>query len=670
MITKHSPSFWKKVGNLISVFGDFLNINTSNGNVGIGTTTPSYSLDIKGKTTTSGASSQAGYNIETVSAPPAPTFTLSSGGSVDTGNHNYRITYTTAIGETGMGGTLTATVTAGNNTVNLTIPTSTDTRVTGRKIYRNKVGQTSDVGYLLATINNNTTTTYTDTAADSTLTGDNWSPYRVNTTSKYWMVNGVRSILTDPQSTFIGYNAGASAISAGLSTFIGSGAGYSTTTGFDNTFIGTSAGNFNTTGGTNLGVGRASLYRNTTGNGNVGIGEAAIFGNQTGSGNTAIGANGMEIAVGANVSYNIAIGSRAASLLGNGATGNIHIGTFSASPANNLLQNPNVNYSIVLGYGSYSRYSSQTQIGDLKYQNRCDIAGDTYVRRANVLGVETLTNGALTSGTSWSATGDVTLANNRAEFVFNTGALSTLTQAQVNLATPIKPNTWYQFSWQSSNVTGSPSFNLTTSLSSIAENINARYGDILYFKTSSSPTDFFITSTLASGQAFYLDNLSLKEVRGGNIEACGFVSGKKVGVFAALDAPANTTITTAGTYYAIAGTFTNSPVEGFGVATTYTPGIKYAETLTQHFEIDWHATVEADQVNTDVTVGIKKNGTIVSSSVMKMRCFSASAPYTLSGTCVVELAQNDEIQLVVTSDGNGDVITFDNFTTTINEFFD
>lgn len=159
-------------------------IDSSN-NIGLGTATPTYKLDIKGTTATSGTSSQAGYNIETVAAPVAPTFTLNTGGNVDTGNHNYRITYTTAIGETNMGGALTATVTTGNNTVNLTIPISTDPRVTGRKIYRNKIGQTVDVGYLIATIPNNTATTYTDTVADSTLTGDQWSPYRINSTSRY-----------------------------------------------------------------------------------------------------------------------------------------------------------------------------------------------------------------------------------------------------------------------------------------------------------------------------------------------------------------------------------------------------------------------------------------------------------------------------------------------------
>ena len=213
-------------------------------------------------------------------------------------------------------------------------------------------------------------------------------------------MNGVRSIVTDPNSTFIGYNAGANAISAGLSTFIGSGAGFSTTTGFDNTFVGTSAGTSNTTGNINLGVGRLSLFRNTTGSSNVGIGEAAIAGNQTGSNNTAMGANVMEIATGANVTGNIAIGARAASLLANGATGNIHIGTYSAAPASNRMQTPAVNYSIALGYASYTRYSSQVQLGHDAFQNRVDIVGDTSIRRANVVGAETLTNGALTSGTS------------------------------------------------------------------------------------------------------------------------------------------------------------------------------------------------------------------------------------------------------------------------------
>lgn len=163
-----------------------------------------------------------------------------------------------------------------------------------------------------------------------------------------------------------------------------------------------------------------------------------------------------------------------------------------------------------------------------------------------------------------------------------------------------------------------------------------------------------------------VDFLQVKDT----VEAGGFITGKKVGIFAALEAPADTTITVAGTYYPINGTFSNDPLKGFGAATTHTPGIKYEEKLTQHFEIDWHATLTADAATTTVHFGIKKNGTLIDSSLMAQMCKNAGQEYALSGTNVIELEENDEIQLVVTSDGSGDVITVDHYTTTITEFFD
>lgn len=147
-----------------------------------------------------------------------------------------------------------------------------------------------------------------------------------------------------------------------------------------------------------------------------------------------------------------------------------------------------------------------------------------------------------------------------------------------------------------------------------------------------------------------------------------YITGKKSGIFAYLSASANTTITTAGTYYYINGSFTNSPIENFSLVAD--PAIRYDGTKTQHFETDWHATISADIANTTVTIGIKKNGTLVTSSLMSTFCKNVGELYNLSGTTVVELATNDKIQLVVTSDGSGDIITFNNFTTTINEFFD
>jgi len=156
----------------------------------------------------------------------------------------------------------------------------------------------------------------------------------------------------------------------------------------------------------------------------------------------------------------------------------------------------------------------------------------------------------------------------------------------------------------------------------------------------------------------------------GDVDVTGHVTGKKVGVYAYLNTPASTTITVAATYYPINGTFTNAPIEGFSAATVVTPGIKYDEALTQYFEIDWHASVYCDHNTTTVHFGIKKNGTLLPGSVMGSMCKNASQVYAISGTTVVELATDDEIQLVVTSDGSGDVITMEHYTTTITEFFD
>lgn len=141
---------------------------------------------------------------------------------------------------------------------------------------------------------------------------------------------------------------------------------------------------------------------------------------------------------------------------------------------------------------------------------------------------------------------------------------------------------------------------------------------------------------------------------------------EKSGVFAALSAADDTTITTAGTYVPVEGTFTNMPAENFEGGTQT---IDYKGTVTTYFEIDWHATLETDGASTTVSIGVKKNGALEDSSVMTVLCKTAGEKYTVSGTVVVELETDDTIQLVATTDGAGDVITFDNFTTTISKFF-
>jgi len=139
---------------------------------------------------------------------------------------------------------------------------------------------------------------------------------------------------------------------------------------------------------------------------------------------------------------------------------------------------------------------------------------------------------------------------------------------------------------------------------------------------------------------------------------------KKSNVWAYISSPAETTITTAGTYYPIQGTFVNT-LKDFGAATVNAPGIKYVWTLTRDFKILIQGQVGSDNSNTTVTLGIKKNGTLITGSPISTLCRVADEPYYIGSVVMIELAENDEIQLVTTADGNGDKVTYENLQTLI-----
>ena len=106
-------------------------------------------------------------------APTAPTVALASpaaAGNVDNGAHRYRVTFVTADGETD-GGTISDIVTVADKSVNGQVAVSAiplgGSAVTSRKLYRTIAAGASYL--LLATISDNTTTTYTDNTADASL---------------------------------------------------------------------------------------------------------------------------------------------------------------------------------------------------------------------------------------------------------------------------------------------------------------------------------------------------------------------------------------------------------------------------------------------------------------------------------------------------------------------
>jgi len=138
----------------------------------------------------------------------------------------------------------------------------------------------------------------------------------------------------------------------------------------------------------------------------------------------------------------------------------------------------------------------------------------------------------------------------------------------------------------------------------------------------------------------------------------------KASAYAYLNSSSSVTCTVSGTYYPIAGTFTNDFVN-FIFDTDH---IEYTGTLTQKFEIDWHASLSAESNGTTVHVTVAKNGTNQTAQRMGVYCKTAGETFTVSGTIVLELEEDDEIQLVVSSDDAGGDITFAHFTTTIARF--
>lgn len=108
----------------------------------------------------------SGNELAAPSAPVAATSTTT--GSLDTSaNYIYKVTYVNAWGESAPSGVSNTLATSSYNAATVTIPVSSDTSVTSRKIYRTVGGGSAYL--LLATVSDNTTTTYSDIIADGSL---------------------------------------------------------------------------------------------------------------------------------------------------------------------------------------------------------------------------------------------------------------------------------------------------------------------------------------------------------------------------------------------------------------------------------------------------------------------------------------------------------------------
>lgn len=162
----------------------------ASGNVGIGTSTPLAKLNIYNGNLLRDIVSETFTNQV---SPGAPTVAIGTATGL-TGTFNYQITFVTASGET-EGGTVSANVTVANQKIDLSaIPTGTSGVVTARKIYRSTAGPTTP-RKLVTTLNDNTTTAYTDNIADGSL-GIQVPAY--NTTASIQATGSQNLVMTHP----------------------------------------------------------------------------------------------------------------------------------------------------------------------------------------------------------------------------------------------------------------------------------------------------------------------------------------------------------------------------------------------------------------------------------------------------------------------------------------
>jgi len=308
------------------------------------------------------------FNFDTVAEPTSAERTnfsssiISSAGNVDNGTHYYHVIYKTSDGgETGAYGTpfLAATITDNTTAgqVELTgIPTSSDARVTARDIYRSEANGNQYYSKKLATISDNTTTTYTDNLADSSLDQNTLFYRKANSTAGYFYKDN---------------NLFAQAGNAHYTSF-GVSALESVTIGQDNIAFGGSALQNTTSGRENTAIGYSSGVNNTTGYGNTYLGYVAGYFNETGVKNTAVGGFALRQVALTSANYNTAVGHGALWKLtgnnnhntaighaaGQGYQGlsNIHIGSYAGYKS---TEGSGGDYNINIGY-----YTGNDTTGD------------------------------------------------------------------------------------------------------------------------------------------------------------------------------------------------------------------------------------------------------------------------------------------------------------------
>jgi hypothetical protein len=271
------------------------NIYQSAGNVGIGTASPSYLLDIRAN----------------VAAASTPSVTLRLNNQLD-GGHRILFSNAAAAALAAIDGDIESsgagtddgvlkfwTATNGSMTEKVRIDKSgnvgigTASPATTLHVQGN-VSASSYTGSLFGNATTSTSASYAATSSVSqanTLTGTTLASNVVN--SSLTSVGTLTGLTVSADATINNVTVGRGSGNSTTNTVVGNGTFTSNTTGTSNTAVGNGALTANTTGTSNAAVGAATLQANTVGINNTAIGTQALTVNTSGSTNTAIGVQSL-----------------------------------------------------------------------------------------------------------------------------------------------------------------------------------------------------------------------------------------------------------------------------------------------------------------------------------------------------------------------------------------
>ena len=148
--------------------------------------------------------------------------------------------------------------------------------------------------------------------------------------------------------------------------------------------------------------------------------------------------------------------------------------------------------------------------------------GDVEIYDTNDLAAESLSETDFATHATWDTVGDWDDTGGNAVYT-HSGGTGTLTQTSGNMAIAGVGGAWYKFTYTVSSPSGDVAATITTAFASVATSLNLTAGtNTTYFQAAASPGNFIISATSSSG-AFTLDDVTLKQINGGDLTVRGTI---------------------------------------------------------------------------------------------------------------------------------------------------